>query len=259
MDFQKNDAFAGLSGFGPKQDRIGRALYKQVKAYILEAIKSGQLQVGSKIPSEPELMKRLGVSRMTVNRAMRELAAEGYLVRTQGVGTFVSMHRSQGALIEVKSIDEEIACWGGCHYCKVLLQSKEKASRELSDAFGILRGSPVFHSVVVHFDGDIPILFSDRYVNPSIAPHYLEQDFQKTTPTRYLVSVAPIEEAEHTVEASIPDEKIRTWLKMKKNEPCLILHRKTWSFGMVATNSKLVYPGLRYRLKGRFKSGSLPL
>ena len=234
---------------------IGQALYKRVKDHFLEMILSGEIPIGSRIPSELEISESFGVSRLTVNRALRELAGEGYLIRSQGVGTFVSMHRSQGALIEVKSISDEIINWGGQPSCDVILLREELASPEIADAFGIIGKRPLFHSILVHFDRGIPILYSDRYVNPSIFPDFLEQDFRKLTPNEYLVSVAPIEEAEHTVEALSPDKDIRNLLKIKKYEACLALHRKTWSYGKVATRSTLIYPGNRYRLKGRFKTG----
>ena len=239
------------------KNQIGRALYKQVKDYILDLIRSGTLQLGSRIPSESELMYALGVSRMTAHRAVRELAEEGYLVRSQGVGTFVSMHRSQGALIEIKSIAEEIHNSGGQHSCRVVLQREEPASQTIADAIEIIQGKPVYHTILIHRDNDLPVLHADRYVNPAVAPDYILQDFSAITPTEYLVSVAPVEEAEHTVESLLPDIQIRRLLKMRECESCLVLHRKTWSFGKVATVSKLTYPGNRFRLSGRFKTGSI--
>ena len=234
-------------------------LYRRAKEWVLDQIRSGELKPGHKVASESEIVNKLSISRMTANRALRELTTEGYLVRIQGVGTFVSTQRAQGALLEIKSISDEISSWGGRHHCDVILHCEELASQEISDALGILRGGRFFHTVLVHWDRNLPILYSDRFVNPAIAPDYINQDFEKTTPNQYLVSVAPIEEAEHTVEALIPAKNIRDLLKMKKNEPCLVLHRKTWSFGMVATKSKLFYPGSRYRLSGRFKTGSIPV
>ena len=53
-----------------------KALYQQVKAHILEKIESGQWPPDTKIPSENQLVKTLKVSRMTVNRALRELSGK---------------------------------------------------------------------------------------------------------------------------------------------------------------------------------------
>lgn len=57
---------------------------------------------------------------MTINRALRELTDEGWLVRLQGVGTFVAEPKGQSALFEVRSIAEEIAARRHQHRCEVL-------------------------------------------------------------------------------------------------------------------------------------------
>lgn len=57
------------------------ARYEQVKQYIRNTIESGERRAGDRIPSELDLVESLGVSRMTVNRALRELTNEGLLTR----------------------------------------------------------------------------------------------------------------------------------------------------------------------------------
>lgn len=64
-------------------------LYQQVFAEIKGAIDAGEYAPKERIPSEPELAERYGVSRITVRRAVEELCSEGYLVKQQGRGTFV--------------------------------------------------------------------------------------------------------------------------------------------------------------------------
>lgn len=54
----------------------------------------------------------------------------------------------------------------------------------------------------------------------------------------------------------MPEDMTRAWLKIKTNEPCLVLSRKTQ--GLIATHSKRIYPGPRYHLKGSFKVEALP-
>ena len=65
-------------------------LYQQIFEEIKGAIETGDYAPKERIPSEPELSERYGVSRITVRRAVEELCAEGYLVKQQGRGTFVS-------------------------------------------------------------------------------------------------------------------------------------------------------------------------
>jgi GntR family histidine utilization transcriptional repressor len=241
----------------PRSGSPPQALYRRLKRYILDRIGSGEWPPETRLPSEIQLAEEFGVSRMTANRALRELSAEGYLLRLQGVGTFVADHRPQAALLEVRNIAEEIAEWGGRHSSVVHLLAEERAAAHAAAAMGLEPGAKVFHSIIVHKDRGRPMQLSDRFVNPAVAPHYLEQDFGVTTPNEYLTRVAPIQEAEHVIEAVLPDAVTRRLLDVPANEPCLLVHRRTWSFGQVATRNRLIYPGSRYRLGGRFRSPSM--
>ena len=87
----------------------------------------------------------------------------------------------------------------------------------------------------------------DRYLG------YLEQDFTIRTPHRYLVMCAPITEVEHVLHAIRPDPRVREFLRIEDDEPCLLLARRTWAGSMAATRSVFVYPGERYSLGGRYQ------
>ena len=66
------------------------ALYEQVKDFIARKIQEGAWRAGDRLPSESELVSQFGISRMTVNRALRELSEQGRIVRVAGVGIFVA-------------------------------------------------------------------------------------------------------------------------------------------------------------------------
>ena len=113
-------------------------------------------------------------------------------------------------------------------------------------------GAPVFHSLIVHHDNGVALQCEDRYVNPAWAPDYLSVDFTRTTPTHYLLEVAPLWEAQYTIEASVPTEQEARLLGIGCNEPCLVVVRRTVSRGVPITIARLVHPGSRYQLEGRF-------
>ncbi len=227
-------------------------LYQQVKEYILQKIRSGQWLANMKIESEAELVTITGASRMTVNRALRELTNEGVLVRAQGRGTFVAEKKPQAALFEISSIAQDIKNRGGKHSCEVKILQEEKARPDIAKAMGLEPYDTVFHSVLLHMDNSLPIQLSSRFINPAIAPEYLQQDFSKITPNEYLLDLVPISSVEHVVEALIPEAWIRKLLKINNAEPCLALHRKTWVGEHVATCSTFYYPGSRYSLGSTF-------
>ena len=114
-------------------------------------------------------------------------------------------------------------------------------------------GSAVFHSVIVHLENDRPIQLENRFVRPSFAPKYLQQDFTQTTPNQYLMTLGPLEEAEHIIQSLMPDRATRTLLRIPAGEPVLHVRRRTWSGGAVVTSARLVHPGSSYSLIGRFR------
>jgi GntR family histidine utilization transcriptional repressor len=227
-------------------------LYARVKQMITQQIDNGTWPPHHRVPSESELVNQLGFSRMTINRALREMTADGRLVRMQGVGTFVAEPKSQSALFEVHNIADEIAGRGHQHRCTVVLLCEEAAGSERALALDLREGQRVFHSVIVHYENDIPVQIEDRYVNALVAPDYLQQDFSIQTPYAYLNSVAPLTEGEHVVEAILAEPQECQWLQIKAGEPCLMIRRRTWSGRQSVTAARLIHPGSRHRLEGRF-------
>ena len=231
-------------------------LYQQVKSYIMERIESGQWAPDTRVSSENELVQALGISRMTANRALRELTDNGQLFRVQGIGTFVASRKPQTPLLEVRSIAEDIRLRGGVHSSTMHLLVQETAAAKLAADLELPPGSAVFHSILVHKDRGIPVQLAERFVNPATAPDYLKQDFTRMTPSQYLFQVAPLTEVEHVVEAIMPDAKTQKLLHVGSHEPCLLLHRRTWSNDLVVTKSTFTYPGSRYRIGSRFKTAN---
>ncbi|MEL7187430.1 MAG: UTRA domain-containing protein, partial [Pseudomonadota bacterium] len=189
--------------------------YQQLKDHIIERISSGDLQPDDRVPSENELVEAMSVSRMTANRALRELTNEGYVERVAGRGTFVSDYRSRSDLLEIHDIAEEIERRGRTHSSRVIRQSLQKARGEVAKALHIQQGTDVFHLLLVHYENGEPIQIEDRHVLASFAPGCLDQDFQLVTPSAYLTSIAPLQEAEQAVRASNPNDAVRRRLQMQ--------------------------------------------
>lgn len=226
--------------------------YERIKEHITDKVMSGEWQVGDRIPTEEELVEQFGVSRMTVHRAVRELVAEGLVRRRPGAGTFVSNERPSLDLVEVRNIAEDVQSRGHEHASVVHLLRQETASAGIAEALGLRPGAKVFHSIIVHLENHWPIQLEDRYVNPKAAPEYLKQDWSTHTPNAYLMTVGPLERVEHTIEAVLPNAQTCELLRIPAAEPCLVLHRRTWSMGRVVTRAWLTHPGSRYRLGAVF-------
>jgi GntR family histidine utilization transcriptional repressor len=228
--------------------------YEQVKEWIRGHIASGRWRPGDTVPSEAALMQQFGMSRMTVNRALRELAGEGLVDRVQGSGTRVAQLHRISSRLTIRDIHEEVTERGHVHTARVLLVAREKATAQLARAFGLRSGAAVFHTVLVHMENGVPIQYEDRYVNPAAAPAYLETDFTQTSPTLHLLRHAPLTEATYSIEACLPSATEAKELGIKRSEPCLVMSRRTVSGANVASVARLVYPGTRYSFAGQFQA-----
>jgi len=228
------------------------APYAQVKQALKDGLAEGRWRTGELMPSEAELVAQFGVSRMTVNRALRELQSEGMVDRVQGVGTFAAQLHRISSTLTVRDLHEEIEAKGHRHHVDVHLAREEKAGAALAKQLGLAAGAAVYHSLIVHHDNGVPLQCEDRYVNPAAAPDYLMVDFTRTTPTQHLLEVAPLWQAQYTIEASLPTAQEARLLGIAASDPCLVLVRRTVSRGQPVTLARLVHPGSRYQLEGSF-------
>ncbi len=224
--------------------------FAQIKRFIIDKIKSGEWPEHSRIPSENELTKQFFVSRMTARRALTELTESGILTRSQGLGTFVASFKSQSSLLEIRNIADEVKERGGQYACSPLIVESIAAIAPIAIALAVEVDSIVFRTVLVHFENEMPLQVEERFVNPALAPEYLQQNFELFTPHEYLCKAAPLTEARHTVEAITPSKDICQWLSLYNEQPCLQVIRRTWSTNGVVSFARLVSPGNKYRLGG---------
>lgn len=228
--------------------------YQQIKQYLLDNIRSGHFPVDHKIPPEEQLAVTFGVSRMTANKAIRDLVQEGYLVRQSGIGTFVTDRRSESPLAEINNIADEVRSRGHTYANRVLRCEALNADDEMALRMGVRIGSKLFHSVLIHLENGLPIQLEDRYVNPRWVPGYLEANFAIQTPNEVLVAACPITDMEHIVEAVLADAQAAEWLDIDLALPCLSVRRRTWSGDRLISYAHLLHPGDRYKLRSMARS-----
>jgi GntR family transcriptional regulator len=88
--------------------RTGIARYQQVYTVLAQALAEGTIGAGQALPSEPALVRRYGVSRTTVRRALERLAEEGSIIRRRGSGTFArsGLQRAESAKKMTRILDD---------------------------------------------------------------------------------------------------------------------------------------------------------
>ncbi|MEO1248981.1 MAG: UTRA domain-containing protein [Pseudomonadota bacterium] len=232
-------------------------LYERVKRHITEGILSGAFAPGARLPSENDLVAALSVSRMTVNRALRELSRDGVITRVQGLGSFVSEPSASTSLIEVHDIRETIAERGGVHSARQVQAEAIKATGSVAELLQLPDGEMVQHVLIVHSENDAPLQIERRYVRHDFAPGLLDLDFASQSVFDYLQSISPVSELEHLAEATLPDEQEKPLLKIGPTHPVLRIRRRTWVGQHVVTLGYFSYPGDRHRVTVRVRPSDL--
>ncbi|MDN4055278.1 histidine utilization repressor [Massilia sp. YIM B02763] len=227
----------------------GTPIFQRIKDYLVGEIAAGRWKEGDLVPSEQALVRQFGVSRMTVNRAVRELTAEQVLTRRQGSGTYVAPQKYQ-ATLEIRNIADEVRARGHVHASRPLLLESSPASEALAQQFALDPGTVLFHSLIVHAENGEPIQVEDRWVNPACAPAYLEQDFSRTTPNEHLMVAAPLQGATYSIEALPAPRDVAEMLGIGAGTSCLVLKRRTTSQGRVASVVTMWHPGHLYKFTG---------
>lgn len=228
-------------------------LYLKIKQDILEQIHSGKLKIHDRVPSENQLARQFSVSRLTVQRALRELVSEGYLRRAQGSGTFVTPSVHRFALIEVRDVVEEIRRMGGEPHSEVLLQRRLVPEAEVQDLLDLAADEDIFHAAIIQRMDGVPVAFEERFAVPDVFPDFLEQDFSRRTVFDYFASRSELEEIENEVGAIKPSARIARDLEIALDEPCLRISRRNWYRGQCITLTRITYAGARQVLSSRYR------
>ena len=241
--------------------------YQRIKNAILDNIHSGKWQAGNAISTEMALAEEFGVSRMTVNRALKELSEERVLERRQGSGTFVAQQQFNHTFVEVRNIAQDLKSANRDYQAHVVSKRAITASMlddEMCGKFDldtavVSSDSEYTHSneiavlyevKIVHFADGQPIQFEERWVDAKKVPQFLEQDFSVVNTSDYLIAKSPLERGSYTIRAVAAPDEIANALQVAPQSPTLVLRRQTYSAGRVLTFVKMWHAGDRYQFTG---------
>jgi len=141
-------------------------LYQQVKEDIKSAIQRGKYKPKEKIPAEPDLSAEYSVSRITIRRAVEELCNEGYLVKMQGRGTFVStprIHRKFAGK-KLESFTKTCEAYGMKAGARLLNRQIVPAREDEAEFFGIEKGSLLLYIERVRSADELPIFLENVFL-----------------------------------------------------------------------------------------------
>ena len=132
-------------------------------------------------------------------------------------------------------VADEIARRGHRYTAFVLCREVALAPAEVAAQFGMAPGRRLFHTIILHAEDDVPIQLEDRYVDPRLAPAYLDQDFDRITPRRYLMAQAPRSEDAPLVETMQAQDWEARALALEPGAPCRLIRHRIWLDGRLVS------------------------
>ena len=209
-------------------------LYVQIKNYINDNIKNGVYKKGQQLPSERELSKSLGVSRMTTRQALVSLIQEGVLQSRPGKGTFVAKTVIYQQLGILTSLSEEIHKRGGIASSQVVEARRQPAGYEISHKLEVSVDTEVVLLNRVRLADGNPVAYEAAYLVSSQCPDILEKhDFSQQSLYEVLKEEynLPLAWARQQFQARLPSSREQKLLGISANTPVLVNDRVTYTAG----------------------------
>jgi GntR family transcriptional regulator len=223
--------------------------YLQLRQQVMELIDS--LPTGAAIPSERELCTMYGVSRMTLRRALDELASNGYLVRRQGAPTATARPKIAQRMA-IRSFTEDMRARGMEASSRLLSFGVHAAGARLGLHLHVSPEEPVVTVGRLRLaDGD-PMAIEWMNVPATLVPGIEAADltngsFYALLGGRYGVEIGG---GSQTVEPTVADEQEARLLGVPLHSPALFVERSIWTpRNEVIEFVQSTYRGDRYRFE----------
>lgn len=229
-----------------------QSLHQRIVADVTGKILSGEWPPGHRIPFEHELTEEYGCSRMTVNKALTQLARGGLIERRRKSGSFVRRPHSQSAVLEIPDIMTEVQSLGLSYRFEITKRVKRLAGRADVERLRLARPTPVLELACMHFAGGQPFCLEERLINLAVAPEAVEEPFSDQAPGPWLVDRVPWSAAEHKIRAVGSGLAASAALDIVEGTPCLVVERSTWRDEQPVTHVRLTYPGDGHELMAHF-------
>lgn len=225
-------------------------MYVQIQAQFLEMIRSGRLQPGDLLPSEEELGRIHGISRMTARQALQTLKAKGFAIRQKGKGTFVTRPKMEKDIAHLSGFSAEMLSLGMKPSSRVLTSETIGASDEIATRLAIDKGTAVFRLCRLRLADDLPLALEEICLPAARFPGIQEIDFARDSLYRVLHERYGIRfaVADEILEARAAGRYEAQLLEVAPRSCLLVISRTLWTAeGELIEAARSSYRGDRYR------------
>jgi GntR family transcriptional regulator len=228
-------------------------LYQQLSDSLRRQVLGANWPSDSAIPSERELMRLTGLSRMTVRQAIDSLTREGLLTRIHGRGTFIVPERVEQDMRGVYSFTSRILAQGRTPSTHVIEAIQRRANHEAARELQLPPDANVYRLTRLRcIDGepavvDIVKIPADRC--PGLLNHDLTKSLYAILTEQY--NVPPLRSTD-TLEATGAPREVADRLSIRPGAPVTLMHRLATTHGDVPIELTEEYARpdrLRYRMR----------
>jgi GntR family transcriptional regulator len=232
--------------------------YHQIKEEMKTLIASGELKPGDMLPSEFSLSEKLGISRLVVHRAFRELVTEGLLIRKRAVGTFVAplIKRSYMVTGPLFSMTENLSADALEPSNKILVQEVIPSSEEIRNELKLPEGAQIIHLRNLRLAKQLPFAIEEMYLPCDRFPALANLDLNNCSVYVTLEKIynAHPQEALDLISVGSATAQEAVLLGINKGAPVMRLKRiSTDRLGLLVEYSKVVFHADRYQFVARMQ------
>jgi GntR family transcriptional regulator len=230
-------------------------LWLRAANHIRQQIADDALPPGRRLPAERDLCQRLGVSRVTLRKALAQLVADGVLSSSHGRGWFVGQPAARSEWPNTLESFTETARRKGLEpMSRVVTAEVIPADFDAAEVFGVVAGSELFHLVRVRYLDGVAIGVDDSTVPLALAQGVDRVDFTSASLLAALADrgVEPLL-ADSIIEARGCDPVSAPLLELDEGDPVLAMRQMLADgAGRTVLITSIIYRGDRYRLHTTF-------
>lgn len=220
-------------------------LYAQLEAQIAAGIANGDFPVGSRLPTEDDLIKRFNVSRTTVRKAIQNLAGRALVEIRRGTGTFVMQPRITQELTELTGFVEDMQALGHDPTARLIDRTVVVANDEVARHLALAAGTRVMRIRRVRLANRVAMSLDETYlpleIGEKIVTHDLEvEPIFTLLEQRYGIALV---DAEYRLEAASANQEVAAALNIDAGSPIFLIERTSYSAG----GAPIDYEKLHYR------------
>jgi GntR family transcriptional regulator len=242
-------------------DFSGRTqLYFQLYDILHRDIKEGVYKPGDLLPTENELIKKFGISRVTVRKALDLLTNDGLIAKRRGYGTFVQNQKLEQTLTRILHFSSEMEKQGRKTSTSMLANETILANWTIADALNVPEATELIHVNRIRYADGTPMCMENAYLIREKCPQVVGNDFSRHSLRSFLADNYNIiwSHARQKIFAINATSELARHLRIKQGDPLIYIERVSYDqFNNPGEYLQAHYRGDSYYLTAELNAKSI--